>query len=82
MIFIIRKLLFLVHEGYLWLEELIPITVDLIHRISNHPCTRRDPMEIAGQSGDLALKEAMKKKYRLEKKQRGYVITSIQDKGV
>ena len=26
--------------------------------------------------------EAMKKKYKLEKKQRGYVITSIQDKGV
>jgi len=39
-------------------------------------------MEIAGQSRDLVLEEAMKKKYRLEKKQRGYVITSIQDKGV
>lgn len=30
----------------------------------------------------LELVEAMKKKYKLEKNQRGYVITSIQDKGV
>ena len=39
-------------------------------------------MEIAGKSRDLALAEAMKKKYKLEKKQRGYVISSIPDKGV
>jgi len=30
----------------------------------------------------LALAEAMKKKYKLEKNQRGYVISSILDKGV
>lgn len=82
MMFVIRKLLFLVHNGYLWLEEPIPITVELIHRISHLPCMRRDPMEIAGKSVDLVLIEAIKKKYKLEKKQRGYVITSIQDKWV
>lgn len=38
-IFVIRQLLCLVHEGYLWLKELIPITAELIHRISNLPCT-------------------------------------------
>lgn len=81
-IFVIRQLLFLVHDGYLWLEELIPITTELIHRISCLPRIRRDPTEIVGQSRGLALAKAMKKKYRLEKKQRGYVITSIQDKGV
>lgn len=42
----------------------------------------RDPVEIARKSGDLALAEDMKRKYQLEKKQRGYVITSIQEKGV
>ena len=81
-IFVIRKLIFLVHNGYLWLEEPIPITTELIHRISNFPCMGRDPVKIVGQSGDLVLTETMKKKYKLEKKQRGYVITSFQDKRV
>jgi len=82
MIFVIKQLLFLVHDGYLWLEEPIPITAELIHRISWLPYTGRDPVEIASTSGDLAIAEAMKKKYKLEKKQRGYIITRIQDKGV
>jgi len=42
----------------------------------------RDPTEIASIGGDLTLAEAMKKKYKLEKKQRGYVITSVQKKRV
>ena len=66
-IFFIRKLLCLVHDGYLWLEEPIPITMELIHRISWLPCTGKEPAEIAGISGDLAIAEAMKKKYKLEK---------------
>ena len=36
----------------------------------------------AGKSSDLALIEAMKTKYKLEKKKRGYVIVSIKDKGM
>lgn len=55
------------HKGYLWLEESIPITAELIHRISNLPYIGRDPMEIHSQSGDLVLAETMKKKYKLEK---------------
>ena len=39
-------------------------------------------MVIAEKSGDLALAEAMKKKYKLEKKKRGYTISNIKDKGV
>lgn len=39
-------------------------------------------METASKSGDLALIEATKNKYKLENKQRGYIISSIQDKGV
>lgn len=54
-IFVIRQLLFLVHDGYLWLEEPIPIIVELIHRISWLPYSRRDPMEIASTGGDLTL---------------------------
>ena len=33
-IFIIKQLLYLVYDGYLWVEEPIPITVYLIHHIS------------------------------------------------
>lgn len=67
-IFVIRQLLCLVHDGYLWLEESIPNTTELIPRISQLPCKGRDPTEIAGRSSDLALTEAMKTKYKLEKK--------------
>lgn len=42
-IFIIRQLLCLVHDGYLWLEDPIPITADLIHCISWLPCKGKDP---------------------------------------
>lgn len=55
MIFVIRKLLWLVHDGYLWLEEPIPIMVELIHRISQFPCKGKYPAKIAGKSKDLAL---------------------------
>ena len=55
---------------------------ELIHKISQLPYMGRDPLEIAGKSGDLMLAKAIKKKYKLEKKQRGYVTSSIQDKGV
>ena len=33
-IFVIRRLLYLVHDGCLWPVELIPITTDLIHHVS------------------------------------------------
>jgi len=55
---------------------------ELIHMISWLPCEGRDLAEIADKSEDLAPAEAMKNKYKLEKKQRGYVISSIPDKGV
>ncbi len=79
---IIKQLLCLVHDGYLWLEELIPITTNLIHQISRLPIKGNNPAAIAGKGGDLALTEVMKAKYKLEKRKRGYVITSIKDQGV
>ena len=82
-IFIIRQLLFLVHDGCFWLEEPIPITVDLIHHISWLPCKGEDPADISeGKSSDLAIAEAMKKKCKLKKKKRGYGISNISDKAV
>jgi len=81
-IFVIRQLLCLGHDGYLWLEEPIPITAELIHMISWLPCKGRDPKEIASKSSDLALAKAMKTKYRLVKKKHGYEIAGIKYKVV
>ena len=82
-IIVIRQLLCLVHDGCLWLEEPIPITTDLIHRVSQLPCKGEDPADISkGKASDLAISEAMKKKYKMEKKKRCYAISSIKDKGV
>lgn len=39
-------------------------------------------MTIVGKSEDLVLAEDMKKKYKLDKKKRGYIISNIKDKGV
>ena len=77
-IYVIRQLLCLVHDGCLWLEEPIPITDHLIHRITWLPCKGEDPANISEvKSDDLAIAEAMKKKFKLEKKKRGYAISSI-----
>lgn len=70
------------HGGCLWLEEPIPITNHLIHHITRLPCKGEDPAHILeGKSSDLAIAEAMKKKYKLENK-RGYTISSINNKVV
>lgn len=55
---------------------------DLIHHISWFPCKGKDPATIARKGSDLALVEAMTAKYKLEKKRRGYAISSIKEKGV
>lgn len=56
--------------------------MDFIHKTSRLPYKGMDPTTIVGKSDDLALVEAMKKKYNLEKKKRGYSISNIKDKGV
>lgn len=82
-IFVSRKLLCLVHGGCLWLEKPIPITNHIIHQTTWLPCKGEDATEILeGKSSDLAILEAMKKKYKLEKKNRGYAISSINNKAV
>lgn len=81
-IFFIRHLLFLAHDGCLWLEEPIPITDHLIHRITQLPCKGDDPPDISkGKNNNFSITEAMKKKFKLENK-RGYTISSINNNAV
>lgn len=82
-IFVIRQLLFLVHDGCLWLEEPIPIMDHLIHRITRLPHKGDDPTDILeGKRTNLEIVEAMKAKFKLEKKKRGYTISNINNKVV
>jgi len=82
-IFVIRQLLYLVHDGCLWLEEPIPIPDHLIHRITRVPYAGEDATNISeGKSDDLAIAKAMKEKFKLEKKKRGYAIFSISNPAV
>ena len=79
-IFIIKKLLCLVHYVCLWLEEPIPIIDHLIHQITWLPCTGEDPPKISkGKGDDLALAEGMKNKFESKRKKRVYVISSIKN---
>jgi len=79
-VLVIKKLLRLVHDGFLWLEEPIPITNRLIHRITRLPYTGENmPMMFGEKGGKQALEEAMKEKLKLVKKPRGYAISSISD---
>jgi len=80
---VIKQLLCLVHYGCLWLEEPIPITDRLIHRITRLPYSRENPaMIFGGKVGKLALTKAKKKKFGLVKKLCSYGITSILDPAV
>ncbi len=55
----------------------------LIHRITRLSCKGEDPVDLSERkSSDLAIMEAMKKKYKYEKKKRGYVISNINKKAV
>lgn len=60
-ILVIRQLLCLVHDGYLWLDKPIHITIEPIHRISLLPCEGRDQREIVDKSGNVTMIETMKK---------------------
>jgi len=66
------------HDGFLWLEEPIPITDHLIHHITWLPYSRENPANVSeGKGGELALVEAMKAKFKFEKKKWGYSISNI-----
>lgn len=72
----------LVNDGYLWIEETILVMTDLTHQISRFPIKGNNPAAIAGKSSNFALAEAMKAKYKMEKRKQGYLIASMKDQGV
>lgn len=82
-VLVIKKLLCLVHDGFLWLEQPIPITNRFIHRIMRLPYTREHMAMIFGEKGgEQALMESMKEKFKLVKKLPRSAISSIYDPAV
>lgn len=62
---VIKQLLWLVHNGCLWLEELIHITNILIHRITRLTYTGENTtMTFGRKAGEHALAEGMKEKFK------------------
>lgn len=73
----------LVHDGYLWLGEPIPITDMLIHRITKFPYKGVDlAKEFGGKSKEKELENRMKIEFGLIKNARRYSIYSTQDQEV
>ena len=66
---VIKQFLCLVHEEILWVSKPIRITVELVHQFSGLPHDGRDPREIVDISGNVAMIENLKKKYKLVKGQ-------------
>lgn len=64
------------------MEELILITVNLIHRITHLPLKVNNPADIAGTSSEGGLIKTVKAKYHWDKGKWGYVIASINDRAV
>lgn len=82
-VLVIKQLLCLVHNGCIWLEESIPITNKFIHRITRLSRTGENPaIMFGGRGGEQTFMEAMKNKFKLMKKRRGYSISSICDPAV
>lgn len=68
-VLVIRWLLYLVHDGFLWLKETIPIIYMLIHCKTSLLYTGKNLVMIfGGKDGELELAESMKEKLKLVKK--------------
>jgi len=77
-VLVIKQLLCLVHDGCLWLEELIPITDRKIHYITHLRYIGENlAMIIGGKGGEQALAGTLKEKFKLVKKPCGYAISKL-----
>lgn len=79
---VIKQFLCLIHEEILWVSKPVSITPKLVDRVSHLPCDERDPRQITDRSNYVAMIERLKKKYKLTKGQRAYIIDSISNKEV
>jgi hypothetical protein len=68
------------HGGDIWMEKIIPITIDLNAQITGLPSRGMDPTLILdNKSKEKALAEEMKKKYGTTRGTRGSIIKQIKN---
>lgn len=79
---LVRQFLALVHDGYLWIQDRIPIDVALIHRITDLPMEGPDPLLNTGKKYEGKITDYMRETYHVEKNTRGFMIKSISDPGM
>jgi hypothetical protein len=74
----IKKLLAVTHGGDIWLDKVVPITVDLIAQIKGLPIRGMDPaLFLDDKTKEKAPVEEMKKKYGTSRGTRGIIIKRI-----
>jgi hypothetical protein len=76
----IKQLLAFLHGGFLWLEELISIYIEVISFITSLPSNGENPMDyLDDKTKEKALAEEMKKTYGIERDSRTIIIKRIND---
>jgi hypothetical protein len=76
----VKQLMAVTHGGYIWLEQLVSIDVELIAHITGLPSRGMDPTQfLEDKTKEKALAEEMKKKYGTERGSRGIIIKRISD---
>ena len=77
---VVKKLLALVHDGYLWIRnQKIAINREIIHQITGLPKEGPDPsIDFLGKHEDVKLAHSMKEHFGLTKGKGGYQTSAIQ----
>ena len=79
----VKQLLACFHGRYLWLDESVVVTMELISAITRLPKDGPDPSQyIRGKDNDKKLAMTLKKRYALEHDERAYRIDSINDRAI
>jgi hypothetical protein len=76
----IKKMMEVTHGGYIWVEDLVSIYVELISYIKGLPSRGENPAQyLDDKTMENVLIEDMKKTYGIEKGSRGIIIKPISD---
>jgi hypothetical protein len=71
------------HKGYLWVEELVPIYIELIAYITRHPSQGENPTQyLDDKTKKKALVEEMKKTYGTKRGSCRIIIKCISDTAI
>lgn len=80
---VVKLLLSCMHGEHLWLDSMVDLTIDLIHRIISLSKNGADPVtHFVGKDQDQKLATKLVKKYNLTRGGRAYDVVQIEDKGI